>query len=284
MSYEEIKSKVANCLTTYPNKIVHGVSKRAHGSAAGIPFEEWVVNTLKSCKLNAFLQEEFVEYIVKELQKSGFSNVIKNIVFEKTWWGSYVVSSEQLEAALKGKKPSVYQQSLADIIVFYGKDVSKDLNNILVINVKSHDISKPSRPPNIISALRVLEFGKDLLIKTQRYPDFIDKANIIFVGIYYRIDNNNAHIIEMHVKDFFKLDVNKMPPINFDAAIQIQWHVRDMVEDPAIDKLTFLENLAKKYLNEWQRFVGERTRNIGSLINELNKLIEAYRKQQTKLK
>jgi len=32
--------------------------------------------------------------------------------------------------------------------------------------------------------------------------------------------------------------------------------VRDMVENPAIDKLTFLENLAKKYLIEWQRFVG----------------------------
>ena len=78
---------------------------------------------------------------------------------------------------------------------------------------------------------------------------------------------------------FFKLDVNKMPPINFDATIQIQWHVRDTKENPYIDKTTFLENLVKKYFIEWQKFMGERTKNIENLINELNKLIEFYRKQ-----
>jgi hypothetical protein len=284
MSYEIIKSKVMNCLTTYPDKTVHGISRRVHGSAAGIPFEEWVVNALKSCKLNAFLQEGFVEYVVKELRELGFSSFIENIVFEKTWWGSYVVSESQLKAALINEKPTVYQQSLADVIVFYGSDVTRDLNDVLIINVKSHDVSKLSRPPNIISALRVLEFGKDLLTKAQYYPDFIDKANIIFVGIYYSIKDNIGRIVDIYVKDFFKLDVNKMPPINFDAAIQIQWHVRDMVENSTIDRITFLENLAKKYLIEWQKFMRERTKDIENLINELNNLIEVYRKQRLKLK
>jgi len=258
---------------------VHGISRRAHGSAAGIPFEEWVVNALKSCKLNAFLQEGFIEYVVKELPKSVPSSSIENIVFEETWWGSYVVSESQLKAALKNGKPTVYQQSLADVIVFYGSDVSRDLNDVLIINVKSHDVNKQSRPPNIISALRVLEFGKDLLMKAQVYRCFIDKANIIFVGIYYSIEDNICHIKNIYVKDFFKLDVNKMPPINFDAAIQIQWHVGDMEENPDIDKITFLENLAKKYFIQWQKFMGERTKNIENLINELNKLIEFHRKQ-----
>jgi hypothetical protein len=260
---------------------VHGISKRVHGSAAGIPFEDWVVNALKSCKLNAFLQEEFIEYVINEMREPGFSSKdVKNIIFEETWWGSYVVSESQLEAVLKGKKPPIYQQSLADVIIFYGEDISRDLNDVLIINVKSHDESKLSRPPNIISALRALEFGKDLLMKAQRYPDFIDKANIIFVGIYYSTKDNHVYVIDVHVKDFFKLDVTRMPQINFDAAIQIQWHVRDMVENPAIDKLTFLENLAKKYLIEWQRFVGQRTKDVESLINDLNKLIETYREQQ----
>jgi hypothetical protein len=219
------------------------------------------------------------------MREPGFSSKdVKNIIFKETWWGSYVVSESQLEAVLKGKKPPIYQQSLADVIIFYGEDISRDLNDVLIINVKSHDESKLSRPPNIISALRVLEFGKDLLMKAQRYPDFIDKANIIFVGIYYSIKDNHVYVIDVHVKDFFKLDVTRMPQINFDAAIQIQWHVRDMVENPAIDKLTFLENLAKKYLIEWQRFVGQRTKDVESLINDLNKLIETYREQQLKLK
>jgi hypothetical protein len=282
MSYEIIKSKVMKCLTEYPHKTVYGISKRAHGSAAGIPFEEWVVNALKSCELKAFLQEGFVEYVVKDLRKLGSSSLIEKVLFEKTWWGSYVVSESQLKAALKNEKPTVYQQSLADVIVFYGSDVSKDLNDVLIINVKSHDKSKLSRPPNIISALRVLEFGKDLLMKAQYYPDFVNKANIIFVGIYYTIKDNSGKIEDIYVKDFFKLDVNKMPPINFDAAIQIQWHVKDMVENPDMDKMTFLENLAKKYLNEWRKFMGERTKDVENLINELNKLIEVYRKQRLK--
>jgi len=139
MSYEIIKSKVMDCLTTYPNKTVHGISKRVHGSAAGIPFEDWVVNALKSCKLNAFLQEEFIEYVINEMREPGFSSKdVKNIIFEETWWGSYIVSESQLEAVLKGKKPRIYQQSLADIIIFYGEDISRDLNDVLIINGLGH--------------------------------------------------------------------------------------------------------------------------------------------------
>jgi len=37
-----------------------------------------------------------------------------------------------LKAALKNGKPTVYQQSLADVIVFYGSDVSRDLNDVLI--------------------------------------------------------------------------------------------------------------------------------------------------------
>ena len=33
-----------------------------------------------------------------------------------------------------------------------------------------------------------------------------------------------------------------------------------MKENPYIDKITFLENLAKKYFIEWQKFMGERTK------------------------
>jgi len=285
MSYEMAKSSIIECLMKAPNRIVAGISKRIHGSAAGLPFEDWVKNTLKNCGLNVFLQEEFIGYIVKKLKESGFNaKAIENSIFEKTWWGPYVVSETQLKTALKNEKPPVYQQSLADIIVFYGRDLSRDLNDVLIINVKSHDESKLSRPPNIISALRVLEFGKDLLVKAQRYPNLIEKANIIFIGIYYAVKDSNAHITNIYVKDFFKLNVKVMPPINFDAAIQIQWHVRDMIEDPTIDKLTFLENLAEKYLNEWQIFMKERTRNVKEIIDELKRLIEFYRKHRSKLK
>jgi len=283
VSYEKVKLMVKECLDRYPNKVTE-IPERRHGSAAGLPLEEWAWKALRdpNCYLKAFLQEEFVGHVVVELRNRHFSpDAIKNIIKRTTWWGDYVVSDSQLNAALNDKKIPIYQQSIADIIILYGEgeDIIRNLNDVLIINVKSHDVSRPSRPPNIISALRVLEFARDLLRKSQQYPDFIEKANLIFMGIYYRTKDNYAQITEVYVKDFFKLDVKRMPPINFDAAIQIQWHVKDMIEKPDIDKLTFFEGLARKYLDEWQKFMKERTTQVEDLVNELKRLIEVYRKQ-----
>jgi hypothetical protein len=284
VSYEKVKLKVKECLDRHPDKVIE-IPGRRHGSAAGLPFEEWVWKALHdpNCYLNAFLQEEFVRHIVGKLMNRHFSpDAIRNIIKRTTWWGEYVVSERQLNAALNNEEIiPVYQQSIADIIILYGEgeDIIGNLNDVLIINVKSHDVSKQSRPPNIISALRVLEFARDLLRKSQQYPDFIEKANLIFTGVYYRTEGNYAQITEVYVKDFFKLDVERMPPINFDAAIQIQWHVKDMIEKPDIDKLTFFEGLARKYLDEWQKFMKERTTQVEDLVNELKRLIEVYRKQ-----
>jgi len=283
VSYEKVKLKVKECFDRYPDKVIR-VPERRHGSAAGLPFEEWVLRVLRdrNCYLNAFLQEEFVKHVVVELRKYFSPDTTRNIIKRATWWGDYVVSDSQLDAALRNEeKIPIYQQSITDIIVLYGEgeDVRRNLNDVLLINVKSHDESRLSRPPNIISALRILGFARDLLKKSQQYPDFVEKANLIFIGIYYQTKDDYAQIMEVYVKDFFKLDVEQMPPINFDAAIQIQWHVKDMIEKPDVDKLTFFECLSKKYLDEWQRFMKERTARAEDLVNELKQLIKAYRKQ-----
>jgi len=286
VSYEVLMNSIRKCLETYPDKKVSGISRRRHGSAAGIPFEEWARDAFRQCNFNVFLQEEFIEYIIGELKRIGFSREkIRSIIKERTWWGigDYVISKSQLDAALNSKKVPVYQQSIADVVIFYGEIGARDLgslNNVLLVNVKSHDMSKLSRPPNIISALRVLEFARDLLRRSLQHPDFIEKANLIFIGIYYQSVNNYAQIMKIYIRDFFKLDVTRMPPINFDAANQIQWHIKDMVENPSVDKLTFFKSIAKKYLDEWQKFMSLRTSDVRNLVGELERLIERFRQNK----
>lgn len=275
---KEVISHLREALRTSSKRFVT-IPSRASGSASGLPFELWAKNILSEKGLRVFLQEEFVKELVRGMSGKYGPDEIRKIVREKTWYGiqDYVISKEQLEKALEGEEVPAYQQSMADLILFYGKDISNDINDVILINVKSHDIKRKSRPPNIISAKRVLEFFRDVLKQCQ---SMINKVDLWFLGIYYvKRSGSNAEITEVYIKDFFKLDVTKIPMINFDAAIQIQWHVKDMVENPKIDKLTFTESLAEEYLKRWEEFVDRRTRNIENLVNELIKLIREVKQK-----
>lgn len=283
MFYETVKENIKKCFEKYPDKIV-SVPKRRAGSAGGLPFEDWAKRVLSSYNFLTFLQEEFVKYVVEELRKREISpSKIKAIINEETWWGinGYVISASQLENALKGRRVQSYQGSMADLVIFYGKDLLKDLNDVLLINIKSHDIDKESRDPNIISAKRALEFSKDLLKMAFKYPNFIEKANLWFIGIYYKSLNGSARVERVYVKDLFKLDVTRIPVINFDAAIQIQWHVMNMVERPDIDKLIFIESLADEYLKRWQMFVNKRTSSLQNLVKDLKELVKELKQCST---
>ena len=299
MKYEELKNRISSCLRNKKGGRLCNIFERRHGSAAGLPFERWVKEVLSdkrdsNCGFNAYLQEDFISFIVERLRKDlrKSNEEIRKIIRNETWWGieDYVISDSQLDNALKGKAPDIYQGSMADIIVYYGKDKLQpsdyldDINNVLLINVKSHDEKKRSRPPNIISALRLLKFGRDLL---KRGRNFLEKANLLFVGIYYEevengVGNKNRCVIikDIHIRDLFKLRVDAMPPINFDAAIQIQWHVREMKEDEHIDKLTFLEKLAEKYQKEWRGFMTSRTNEMEEIVKQVRDLITKLRSNQ----
>ncbi len=114
------------------------VSRRATGSASGLPFEPWARDILQECGFSVFLQEEFIGTVVREMRKRGYTNdKISYIIRERTWWGmkDYMVSRKQLEAALKNTDIPTYQQSIADIVLFYGNDIVSELNNIVIINI-----------------------------------------------------------------------------------------------------------------------------------------------------
>jgi len=253
------------------------VPSRASGSAKGLPFEEWTRKAIenhvrrKNLPVKVFLQEEFVREIVNELKNKGYERKRIEKFLRSTWWGlrDYFFSRTQLEDAIAGRNVRSYQQSIADLIIFYGNDLTADANKIIAVNVKSHELEKKrkkSRHPNIISAKRLLEYFNDILDKN---PKYLEDFELWFIGIYYEKKDSHAYISqdEIYLKDLFKLKVSEIPEINFDAAIQLQWHIKEMKEDPGQTKEKFIKDLALEVQERWEAFSKRRTSEFANLVN-----------------
>jgi len=260
------------------------IGRRASGSASGLPFEEWTKEAIENyakknnIQIKVFLQEEFLREVVDKLKNRGYTTPqrIENFLYENTWWGlkpssqgqHYFFSKRQLEDAIAGRDVRAYQQSIADLVVFYGDDLIADINKIVAINVKSHDLGKHSRHPNIVSAKRLLEYFNDILEKN---PSYLDDFELWFIGIYYERRGSYAHLSqnEVYLRDLFKLKISEIPVINFDAAIQLQWHIKEMEEDPSQTKEDFIKNLAVETQKRWKEFSEKRTEVIDNLVGSI---------------
>ncbi|RLI85785.1 MAG: hypothetical protein DRO98_06430 [Archaeoglobales archaeon] len=259
------------------------IPSRASGSAKGLPFEEWAKKAIenyikkKNLPIKIFLQEEFIREIVDKLKSKGHTlESIEKFLRDNTWWGlkDYFFSKKQLKAAIAGQNVE-YQQSIADLVIFYGDDLIADANKIIAINVKSHELRKgeKSRHPNIISAKRLLEHFNDILDKN---PKYLEDFELWFIGIYYEKKDLRACISQDRIclKDLFKLKVSKIPEINFDAAIQLQWHIKEMEEDPKQTKEKFIKDLAIEVQKRWEKFSKRRTSEFSDLVNGILEKLE----------
>jgi len=262
------------------NKIIN-IPVGATGSAAGLPFEDWFYQELRSritgLGFEIFRPFDFVLYIINEIidQRRIPLDQLRNNVW---WWSIQQFSESLIKRVREGERPK-QQQAMGDIIVKYGID----LNDVVLINVKATEVDKRGkpvgRPPNIISSLRLLEFLHRLFTK---HRNLIDKVNIWLVCFhYYRPRPGIAKIHKAIFRDLFKLDLSKAPSINFDAAIQIQWHVEEMIEDPSLTIEKFAIILARKLLDEWERFYQKRDRKIRKLTEELLQAIRNSCRQST---
>jgi hypothetical protein len=276
---EKIEEEFANVLQNAERRKIRGFEKRnAYGHEAGMPIEEWVKGNLEKInwgneRVYAYFPNEFLSLIFSKIGKDR--ERIEKVV-QQAWWGPLLVSKKQIRDFMSGKTVRRWQQEGADIVLFYGEDPIGDLDDIVLINVKSHDASRMSRPPNIMSAQRLLEFFFTLL-QAAYFVSKIDKANLWFLGVYYAVTSEGAIVNEVHLRDLFRLDLDKLPQINFDAAIQIQWHVKDMVEIEQ-DKLTFIESLADTFINQWRNHSGRKEEKYEGLVGNVKTLVSRMRK------
>jgi len=242
----------------------------AYGHLAGTPIEEWVKNNLSDIlQFDIYYPNEFLELCFSKIGKS--EGKIVNFL-SSVWWGKLLATKKQIKSFISGKKVNRWQQEGADIVIFCGKDVIKDAKNTILLNVKSHEITRHSRPPNIMSAQRLLEYFDYLLEHNKR--EVLDDIELWFLGVSYISSQDTGKIKSIIIKDLFKLDIKQVPQINFDAAIQIQWHVEDMKEVTQT-KPTFILSLVDEFMKRWNHHSKNKQRKYEAITKKLkNRLLE----------
>jgi len=230
-------------------------------------------------KVRVYFPDEFLREVFSNIGRD--ENKIKRVL-QKTWWGfkferdRLLVTEKQIRSFTRNGIIGRWQQEAGDIVLFYGDEIPTDIiNEIILLNVKSHYIKRESRPPNIMSAERLLKFFNSLLNRDDAY-EMLEKVNLWFVGVSYDMTSTGAIASSVHIRDLFLLDLSKLPQINFDAAIQIQWHVKDMIEIVQ-DKFTFVEKLADTFMEQWQRHAKSKQEKYEKLAKNLKDCIKKIR-------
>lgn len=249
------------------------IPRGATGSAAGLPFENWFKESLSGkVDYEVFERLEFIRYVDKNYlrKKSVNLNELRKNVW---WWEPQQLSEKVIERIRMGERPKL-QQALGDIIVKYGEG----LNDIVLINVKATEVGRDGKPigrqPNIVSALRLLNFLVDIFTEKIILKN---KINIWLVGFHYLPkEENKVQIRNAYFKDLFKLDLERAPPINFDAANQIQWHLNEMVENQNQTLEDFAIKLGEKYLKEWKEFMKRRDEKVEKIVKKLKDAIRKH--------
>ena len=151
------------------------------------------------------------------------------------------------------------QQAGADIVIFYGKHLKKDSNDLIIINAKSKNTVKKTQPPNLISIRKILknhvEFIKAEVSDKKKQKELFGMRNYWFIGVY----SKEKEVQEIHLKDLYKLNVEKIT-INFTAALQLQRHVKDMDQIQSQTSEQFIKKLATKVLEKWKPFSKKKTK------------------------
>ena len=252
----------------------------AYGHEAGIPIEEWVKDCLEEIDwgIHVYFPNEFLENFFSNIDSE--EGKLKEAL-QQTWWGfkfgrdRLLITEKQIKDFVRGNPIGRWQQEAGDIVLFCGRDVIKDANDVILLNVKSHYIERSSRPPNIMSAERLLKFFNELLNRDDAYK-MLEKVSLWFIGVGYATSKDGTTITNIHTRDLFLLDLSKLPQINFDAAIQIQGHVKDMVEIEQ-DRLSFVENLTDTFAAQWKSHVKGKEEKYGTLAENLKERIERLR-------
>lgn len=262
---KKVKEQLQNELKTKKVILDTLMKVDAYGHEAGMPFEDWVRDVL-SKNWDISPPNEFVVRALTPVKKDEEA-ILQYL--SKQWWGELLFCKKQIRIYLEGKHVDRWQQEGADLVIFYGKDLQKEPEKVILLNVKSHEVNRDSRPPNIMSAQRLLMFFHNIT----RKPNFDRILNFVelwFVGVSWEASKKGAIVKDVVIKDLFKLDVEKIPQINFDAAIQIQWHVIDMVEKEQT-KIEFIENLSSMFIQKWKRHSESKGKKYEKLVDDIKK-------------
>ena len=186
------------------------------GHAAGEPFDKHVYSEIKKqFPKNTFRQYEYLndlfsknpEVIGFEARQALFNSPTVLFLLSR---GKNATDKWSIENPFEEK-----QNDTADILVV------KD-NFYEIIDIKTRNVSKSAQPPNIISAFKLAQVCAKML-DNQEFDNFA----INYFEIDWLLDNDKLVCKDTHLGCLFKAQPEDLY-INWAAAMQIQFHVRDL--------------------------------------------------------
>lgn len=265
---EEIKKEIQKQLSAVLQEgkqiDIDGIAEDAFGHSGGALVEAWLKQRLAENGWAVYYPNEFLSELFMRIGKDE-KRILQKI--SENWWGSLLLTRKQIEEFLAGQPVTRWQQEGADLVILYGSDIFRESENVILLNAKSHNILRKSRAPNIMSAQRLLEFLHETIVRKD-YKEKLEKLQLWFVGVGYHFIDSKARILEINIKDLFRLDTSQVPQINFDAAIQIQWHVSEMVEKEQT-KVEFIQNLSATFLQQWRKHSQGKERKYSKLVSDI---------------
>ena len=227
------------------------------GHAAGEPFDKHVYAEIKKqFPKNTFRQYEYLNDLF-----SKNPNVIGFQARQALFYSPTVLFllSRGKNATDKWSIENPFdekQNDTADILV-----VKDDFYEI--IDIKTRNVSKSAQPPNIISAFKLSQVCAKML-DNQEFDDF----TINYFEIDWLLDNDKLFCHDTHFACLFKAQPSDLY-INWAAAMQIQFHVRDL--DQSFNGT--MESWAKSYL---KHFVTQAKKRADDMITKFVKPFEKY--------
>lgn len=240
IDYATFLSSIKGCAVTRPNAASRGTLS---GHAAGEPFEKLVYARLKAL-YPAMVYKQY-EYL-NDLYRTN--PTVISIDDRKALFDSPValfLLSRGDKATANWSPTNLFeekQDDTADILAHQGERFE-------LIDVKTHNCCKKSRPPNIISAYKLAQMCA-CMFDNARFEDI--SLNYLEIEWKERADS------QLVCTDTAYATLFRIPPeqlyINWAAAMQIQFYVHDVEQTFPDDPQAW----AKAYLSHFVRSAQER--------------------------
>ena len=210
---QQIESVLAQSIKNpHYNLLKKGINVNSFGHEAGDVIEGWLKTELLRNGFKVYLPNEFLTLIFQHIGK----NARKLLELRNScWWGEWLISKKQIAQFLRGEQIDRWQQEGGDIVLFYGdgEDLFAEKEKIILLNAKSHNIHRASRPPNIISGNRLLVFFAKTL-NQQDWANVIKQMNLWFVGVGYEVARGSGIVKTCDIRDLFLLNIINIPQIS----------------------------------------------------------------------
>lgn len=238
IDYKQLLDELKGKIVERPNRVGRGTLS---GHAAGEPFEKLVYQMLKAKDgSKIFKQYEYLNDLYLKHPKVISVQDRYDLMHSPT---ALFLLSRGDKATKEWSPTNIFDEKQGDTadILFHNNGYYE------LIDVKSHNSSKKSQPPNIISSYKLAKMCT-YMIDNNEYGDI----GIKYIGITWVEEGDYLRCIGTSFADLFKTEPSTLY-INWAAGLQIQQHVGDFDQSWKLGKQKWTVEYLKAFVESAER-------------------------------